>query len=191
MHWESIVEGLAVGFGLWSVWLAQRNHVGVFPTGLVNTSIYVVLLYRWNLLGDMLINAYYVGMSVYGWIQWQQKAAASPVLSIHPPSASEKRKAWLLGLIAVGFVLVVYRIFNTFTGWISGLDTCITAVFFVAMWMMTRRITTHWVLWMLGNVLSIPMYLYKGYPITALQYGVFAVMAYYGFRKWKTNHLPQ
>jgi len=187
IEWESYMEAIAVAFGLWSVWLAQRNHVGVFPTGIVNTALYVVLLYRWNLLGDMLINAYYVIMSLHGWSVWHRNAGSQGAVGIHQPNPTERRTAWLLGCGAACFVLVVYRIFHTFTGWISALDTCITALFFVAMWMMTRRMTPHWILWMVGNVLSIPMYLYKGYPLTAIQYGVFAVMAYYGYRKWKTT----
>ena len=64
------LEITGVVFGLLSVWLAKKNHIGVFPTGMISTSIYVYLLLKWGLVGDMLINAYYFGMSVYGWVIW-------------------------------------------------------------------------------------------------------------------------
>ena len=67
---DVVLEATAVVFGLLSVWLAKKNHIGVFPTGMISTSIYVYLLLKWGLVGDMLINTYYFIMSVYGWFIW-------------------------------------------------------------------------------------------------------------------------
>jgi len=67
---EIFLELVAIFFGLLSVWLAKKNNILVFPTGIINTAIYVFLLWKWNLLGDMIINFYYVIMSIYGWYHW-------------------------------------------------------------------------------------------------------------------------
>ena len=67
------LEIIAVVFGLLSVWFSKQNNVMVFPTGMISTSIFVYLLYKWILLGDMLINAYYFIISIYGWYFWTRK----------------------------------------------------------------------------------------------------------------------
>ena len=59
------LEIIAVIFGFLSVWFAKQNNIWVFPTGLISTAIFVYLLYKWVLLGDMMINVYYFAMSVY------------------------------------------------------------------------------------------------------------------------------
>ena len=51
----------------------KKNNVLVFPTGMISTSIFIYLLFKWSLLGDMIINAYYFIMSVYGWYIWTRK----------------------------------------------------------------------------------------------------------------------
>ena len=68
------LEVFAVIFGFISVWYSKNNNVLVFPTGLINTSIFVYLLFKWELLGDMLINAYYFIISIYGWYYWTRKS---------------------------------------------------------------------------------------------------------------------
>ena len=64
------LEIIGVVFGLLSVWLAKKNHIGVFPTGMISTFVYVYLLFQWGLIGDMMINAYYFAVSIYGWYIW-------------------------------------------------------------------------------------------------------------------------
>ena len=61
------LEIIAVIFGFLSVWFSKENKIWVFPTGMISTSIFVYLLLKWELLGDMMINAYYFAMSIYGW----------------------------------------------------------------------------------------------------------------------------
>ncbi len=66
------LELIAVIFGVSSVLLASKTNILVFPIGLVSTAIFVYLLWKWQLFGDMFINAYYSVMSIYGWINWTQ-----------------------------------------------------------------------------------------------------------------------
>ena len=70
---EIFLEILGVFFGLMSVWFAKKNHIAVYPTGMISTGIFVYILYQANLLGDMLINGYFFAMSIYGWFFWTKK----------------------------------------------------------------------------------------------------------------------
>jgi nicotinamide mononucleotide transporter len=70
---DIVLEIIAVVFGLLSVWYSKNNNILVFPTGMISTAIFIYLLYKWVLLGDMMINAYYFVMSIYGWFIWTRK----------------------------------------------------------------------------------------------------------------------
>jgi nicotinamide mononucleotide transporter len=183
--YEIILEITAIIFGLLSVWFAKKNNILVFPTGLINTSIYVFLLWKWSLLGDMMINAYYFIMSIYGWYHWTRKKGETVEYPIATTTNQEKKTGIFLFFGTIIFVVIVYLFFNKFTNWMSYLDTFITAIFFVGMWLMAKRKIENWILWIIGNIISIPLYFAKGYTFTSLQYFIFTIIAFYGYLEWK------
>ena len=65
------------------------------------------------------------------------------------------------------------------------IDTITTAIFFVGMWLMARRKIENWLFWIVGDIISIPLYLYKGLTITSFQYLVFTLIALAGYVAWK------
>ena len=87
---DIVLEIVAVIFGLLSVLFSSFNKVWVFPTGMVSTAIFVYLLLKWTLLGDMMINGYYFIMSVYGWYIWTRKVDATHVTPISETTKKEK-----------------------------------------------------------------------------------------------------
>ena len=183
--YEIVLELTAILFGLLSVWMSKKNNILVFPTGLINTSIYVFLLWKWSLLGDMMINAYYFIMSLYGWYIWSRKKGNEVEYPIATINNEEKKRAILLFVATIIFVVLVYLFFNKFTNWMSYLDTFITGIFFVGMWLMAKRKIENWIFWIIGNIISIPLYFAKGYTFTSLQYLIFTIIAYYGYLEWK------
>ncbi len=182
---EIILELTAVFFGLWSVWCAKKNNILVFPTGLVSTLIYAYLLWKWNLLGDSMINVYYFIMSIYGWYHWTRKKGNEVEFPISTITAYEKKLSIFIFTLTIIFVIIVYRFFNKFTSWYSYVDTFVTGIFFVGMWLMSKRKIENWLFWIIGDVISIPLYFFKGYTFTSLQYIVFTIVAVYGYREWK------
>ena len=67
-------------------------------------------------------------------------------------------------------VYQVYHYFDRWTSWTAYIDTFTTALFFVGMWLMARRKIEHWIFWIIGDIISVPLYFYKGLTITSLQY---------------------
>lgn len=182
---DIILEIVAVIFGLLSVWYAKKDNILVFPTGLVSTSIFVYLLWKWTLWGDMMINGYYFVMSIYGWYHWTRKKGDTVEFPISKISSSEKRIAIILFIFTVAFVVSVYHYFDKFTTWYAYVDTFITGIFFVGMWLMAKRKVENWIFWIIGDVISIPLYFAKGYTFTSFQYIVFTVVAIFGYLEWK------
>ncbi|CAM2867024.1 nicotinamide mononucleotide transporter [Flavobacterium succinicans] len=179
------MELIAIFFGLASVWFAKKDNILVFPTGLVSTSIYAYLLWQWELLGDSMINVYYFVMSLYGWYHWTRKKGDEVEFPISYINSKEKIYAILIFVMTVVFVVLVYLYFGKFTSWYSYVDTLLTAIFFVGMWLMAKRKIENWIFWIIGDCISIPLYFAKGYTFTSLQYVIFTIIAFYGYLEWK------
>lgn len=179
------LEATAVLFGLLSVWFSKKNNIWVYPSGIVSTLIFVYLLYNWGLLGDMLINVYYFSMSIYGWYYWTRKTGTKDLNPISKMSQSEFRMAQVLFIFALLFVFLVYTLFDKWNHIIAYIDTFTTAIFFVGMWLMARRKIENWLFWIVGDLISIPLYYVKGYSLTSIQYLIFTLVAVAGYYAWK------
>ena len=182
-----ILEMIGVVFGFLSVWYAKRENILVFPTGIINTGIFVYILWVYGLLGDMLINAYYFSMSIIGWYIWTRKVDANHFIPITKTNSQEKKWSIFLFISAVVFVSLVYSLFDKFNSWTAYVDTLTTAIFFVGMWLMAKKKLENWTYWIIGNVITVPLYLYKGLIFTSLQYFLFTIIAIYGYMAWKKN----
>ena len=182
---DVVLEITGVLFGLLSVWYAKKNNIWVYPTGMISTSIFVYLLFKWALLGDMIINAYYFIMSAYGWYYWSKREEQVVVHPITSTTKKEFKTALLLFVVSLLFVICIYQVFDKWKDWTAYVDTLTTAIFFVGMGLMARRKIEHWLFWILGDIISIPLYFYKGLTLTSLQYVIFTLIAIYGYRSWK------
>jgi len=195
---QIFLEAVAAFFGLLSVFFSVKRNIWVYPTGIISTTIYVYILFNFGLLGDMLINVYYSIMSIYGWISWN-KNTENQIISVD----FAKKKDWLVGLnlFAMSLVAVcgVYYfkpfIDNHFSmngvslgfqqlDWANWLDIFTTSLFLIGMWFMAKRKVENWLFWIVGDLICIPMMLYKGLGITSLQYLVFTIMAVMGYLEW-------
>ncbi|WP_375241696.1 nicotinamide riboside transporter PnuC [Lacinutrix sp.] len=181
------LEITAVIFGFISVWLSKQNNILVFPIGMISTLIFVYLLLKWELLGDMMINAYYFIMSVFGWYVWNRKGKDNEVTPISRTTNKEKKISVFIFLATLLFVFIVYKTFNKWSNWVAYVDTITTAIFFVGMWLMAKRKIENWIFWIIGDVISIPLYFYKGFTFTSFQYLGFTLIAIFGYLAWKKH----
>ena len=180
------LELIAVFFGLLSVWFSKNNNVLVYPTGIINTSIFVYLLVKWELLGDMIINVYYFLMSIYGWYYWTRKSnneGYTPITRIH---STDIKIILIIIVSSVLFVSYLYSFFEKWSGFVSYVDIITTAIFFAGMWLMARRKIESWVFWILGDIISVPLYFAKGLAFSSFQYLIFTFIAIAGYYKWKS-----
>lgn len=184
---DTTLEIIAVIFGFLSVWFSKQNKIWVFPTGMISTAIFVYLLLKWELLGDMMINGYYFIMSVYGWYIWTRTKNGEVVNPISTTTLKEKKISIAIFLATLVFVYIVYKTFDKWTSWVAYADTFTTAIFFVGMWLMAKRKIENWLFWIVGNIISVPLYFYKGFTFTSFQYFGFTFIAIFGYIAWKKN----
>ena len=182
---DVFLEITAVIFGFASVWYSKKNNILVFPTGLISTSIFVYLLFKWQLIGDMMINGYYFVMSLYGWYIWTRKIDSAHVTPISKTTKQEQLLGSIIFIATLFFVFLVYKFFDMWIGWVAYVDTLTTALFFVGMWLMAKRKIEHWIFWIVADIISVPLYFYKGLTFSSLQYLGFTIIAIFGFLAWK------
>ncbi len=194
---QILLEAAATFFGLISVLFSIRKNILVYPTGIISTVLYVYILYVFGLLGDMMINGYYTAMSIYGWILWSKNTNDH----IHVKVSKTNNKEWLqsavlfiLSLILVTLIYYWKPVFDdhatpglAYLDWTNWLDVLTTAIFLVGMWLMAKRKIENWIFWIIGDLVSVPLYLYKGLGITSVQFLIFTVLAVIGYREWNRN----
>ena len=182
-QFDIALEAFATVFGLLSVWFSMRENILVFPTGIINTSIYVYILFYAGLYGDMSINAYYFAMSIYGWYKWSQKTDNTHYIPIR--NSTNREKIYSLALLISSFAIVYFILENYTSSTVPCIDAFTTSIFFVGMWLMAKKVIDNWIYWIIGNIITIPLYIYKGLTITSFQYLIFTILAIAGYFAWK------
>ncbi|MDR9401638.1 MAG: nicotinamide riboside transporter PnuC [Psychroflexus sp.] len=179
------LELIGVFFGFLSVWFSKQDNILVFPTGIISTAIFVYILLVNDLLGDMMINAYYFAMSVYGWFIWTRKVDDNHFIPITVMTKKEIKRAVLLFFASMIFVVAVYQFSSKWGEWYVYIDVLTTGIFFVGMWLMAKKKVENWIFWIIGDIISVPLYIFKGLLFTSFQYLIFTLIAYYGYQAWK------
>ena len=177
------LEAFATIFGLLSVWFSMRENILVFPTGIINTSIYVYILFFAGLYGDMSINAYYFAMSIYGWNKWSQKTDNTHYIPIR--NSTKKERIYSLILMVSSYGILSFILKNYTSSTVPYIDAFTTSIFFVGMWLMAKKVIDNWIYWIIGDLITIPLYIYKGLTITAFQYSIFTILAIAGYITWR------
>jgi len=182
---HTLLELFAVTMNIFSVIYAKRNSILVYPTGLIGTGIFVYILYNFSLLGDMIINFYFVLMSIYGWYYWAQRKDGEVLHNVSRTSTKEYYTILILAITSLLSIYFIYNFYDKWDSWTAYVDTITTAIFFVAMYLMARRKVESWIFWIIGDIITIPLYFYKGLTISSIQYLIFLILAILGYISWK------
>lgn len=185
---DIILEALVFVFGIASVWYAKKENILVYPTGLIATVITVYLLYKAEYFGDMMMNFYYSVMSIYGWWNWSRKKDNKVVVPISRTNFKEKVIGFGLFILTMLVTYSVYVGFDYKIETVNYIDIFTSGIFFTAMWYMATKKLENWTLWIFADLITVPLYAYRGLGMLSLQYLIFTILAIQGYFSWK-NHL--
>jgi nicotinamide mononucleotide transporter len=177
------LEFIAVLFGIASVMLSRLENIWVYPTGIVNTTIYIYLSVIAGLYAEAGVNFYYTVMSVVGWVLWAQKRGSEKVLHI----TRSNQREWFIALAFFSLCwAVLFFVLKKFTdSTVPVADGFASAAAYTGMWLMARKKLENWLWWIVTNIASIPLYFIKGFVFTSFQYLVFLVLAILGYIEWR------
>ncbi len=182
-----VLEGIVFFTGILSVWYAKKENILVYPAGLVATVITVYLFFRDGLLGDMMMNFYWSAMSIYGWWNWSRKRDDKNVVHIARTTAREKIIGVGLFLATMGINYGVYKVFGYEIAPSNYIDIFTSGLFFTAMWYMALKKLENWTLWIIADLITVPLYAYRGWGMLSLQYIIFTVIAIQAYLAWKKS----
>jgi nicotinamide mononucleotide transporter len=179
------LETIAVVAGMASVVLANRNNVWLYPTGIISTIIYIYILSRpeAGLYAETALNVYYLVMSIYGWVLWIRGHENNNPRAI----TRSTRKEWTItaGIVVVGWGLL-YTVLKTYTdSTVPVWDAIVSCTAWAGMWLLAKHKIENWILLNISNALAIPLFLYKGMPLTALLTLFLFIVAVSGYFNWR------
>jgi nicotinamide mononucleotide transporter len=184
---QIVLEAIAFVFGILSVWYAKKANILVYPSGIICTVITVYLLYINQYFGDMMMNLYYTIMSIYGWWNWSRKKENKYVVPISRTNLTEKLVGILFFVLTMIVTYFVYKAYGYTLQIPNYIDIVTSGIFFTAMWYMANKKLENWTLWIIADIITIPLYAYRGLGMLSLQYLIFTILAIQGYIEWKKS----
>ena len=180
MSW---MEMVATALGVLCVILGVRRSVWTFPAGIVSVALVGWVVWRERLYSDALLQVFFVGANLYGWIKWQRAQAATgdvPVRSMRPG----ERWGWLIAapLATAGWGSIMHVWFAAAYPW---WDAGTAVVSLIAQLLMAQRKWENWILWVAVDVALIPLYLAKGLTMFATLYVLYLALSIWGLIGWR------
>jgi len=178
--------------GIAYIYFSIRQHILTWITGLLTSLLYIVVFYQAKFYADMGLQFYYVAISIYGWYLWKKK---KPGLTDNTtmPIIRARRNFFLISAMATWIIFLLIRfILERYTdSMIPNMDAATTALSITATYMLARKMIEHWIIWVVVDVVSTGLYIYKGLWATSILFLVYTIMAVIGYKQWKNELLRQ
>jgi len=183
----SWLEIVAMITGLIGVWLTIKESIWCFPVGITNVTLYAWLFLTpgIQLYADALLQIIYIFLLFYGWMNWSKKN--NNLIIIHPIriNYSSALKVFILtiaGTISLAIFLSTYTAASY-----PWPDSALTCFSLAAQWMIAKKYIENWIVWIVVDLVYLPLYIVKQLPLTAVLYFIFLILAFKGYSDWKKN----
>lgn len=179
--------GEVIGFvtGAVCVYLVAKQHIANWPIGILNNIAFILLFTAAGLFADAGLQVVYIGLAIYGWYVWLHGGQNRSEL---PVSNTTRREwAYLIGFGVAATALVFWFLDTHTSSTVPLADALTTVLSLMATWGQTRKKLQSWYLWMLADLIYIPLYHHKGLTLTAILYVGFFALCVLGFVSWRKS----
>ena len=186
------LEIIAVLSGIISVWFAKKENILLYPIGTVSVLIWIYLCWIGEIYSQAVINLFFLVMNIYGWYNWSRKDN-SEMNKVQIKFSSIKEKILYI-IVAALLTLLIYSALSNieilnFDWKFVLMESFITALNFIAMWLMAWKRVENWVLWIIGDIFCLPLFIFKEYYLSVAQFFIFIIIAFMGYFEWKKKAL--
>ena len=175
-------EITAALLGVCYIILATKESKWCWPFAFANTLIYTVLFWEGQLPMQAILNAYYMGMAVYGYSLWRHHGNVDNDIAI--TSWSWSKQAWFLLIGTVLSLITAYYLQVNEISQRPYLDASVTIFSVMNTWLMARKVLQNWAYWLIIDSAAIVLYWQTGYYATVILFVVYTVLAVVGFVSW-------
>lgn len=183
--WESIAALLGVAY----IILAAKESKWCWPFAFANTLIYTVLFWEGQLPMQALLNLYYMGMAIYGYILWRKHVDNESDVLITSWSFSKQVLFLLVGTILS--LVTAYFLEKTATSQSPYLDASVTIFSIMNTWLLARKILQNWMYWIIIDSAAIMLYIQTEYYATAALFVLYTILALVGAINWQKRFNQQ
>jgi nicotinamide mononucleotide transporter len=181
------IEILGAILGILYIFFSIRQNIFTWPTGLLTSALYIFVFFQSKFYADMGLQVYYVGISIYGWYYWAK--GKKPENTETVPVKRTRKILWIkMGVVAaLLYGAILFILLNFTDSPVPFMDTLTTALSIVATWMLARKYIEHWLIWIVVDVISVGLYIYKDLWPTVILFVVYTIMAVLGYIEWKKD----
>jgi nicotinamide mononucleotide transporter len=185
----SPLEIFGVLAGAVCVLLAAKENILTWPIGIVNNVLFFVMFWRNKLYADSTLQIFYIAISIYGWWRWSH---AEDGVGTQKVRSTSRIVAWVLVFLSAAGWVAVYQILHHFTDSnVPVVDALVTTLSLAAQYMAGRKMIENWIVWIVVDVISIALYIYKHLYLTSLLSAAFIVMCVMGYQAWRQTQIRQ
>ncbi|WP_430932680.1 nicotinamide riboside transporter PnuC [Saccharicrinis sp. 156] len=186
----SWVEWFGFVTALVYLYFSINQRIWLWPMGILSSAFYIAVFFDARLYADMVLQVYYLVVSILGWIMWRRRQVEEHASKIQINKLDKNMTLKLLLSFGVLYVVLAYVLIEV-PPWVgiasSDLpywDAFTTAASFVATWMLAKKLIDQWLIWIVVDFVSMGMYIYKGLYVTAILFFVYTIMAIWGYLSW-------
>ena len=179
------LEVVAAVIVLLSIWLATKENIWYYPTGLVALVLYTWVYYEAKLYAEAVLQIVCFGLMLYGWYEWLYGGARKTEL----PVTKTPRWAWIAGIVTglITSAMVIAIQLEYTDNPAPYVDSSLLVWSLVAQWMTARKWLENWILWLIINTVSVPLYIARDLAPTAVLYIGLWLLAILGYRDWRRS----
>jgi len=183
-----ILELIAVITGVVGVWYAKKENILVYPIGIISVLIWVYLCWIGEMYGQSLVNFSFFIINIFGWYNWSRKNDdQSNAVEIQFNNYLQNVIVIIITLllwVLLYYFLLKYKADDEAVIYVF-LEALITAMNFVAMFLLAWKRIENWIYWIIADIMCIPLFIHKDYLIGVFQFSFFIVIAFLGYIEWK------
>ena len=189
MNWiiENWIEIVGALIGFIYIFFEIKVNKWMWPIGILTSIFYIIIFFNSKFYADMSLQFYYIVISIIGWYWWNKEQNLNKELKIR-----KLNKTLLLQLIlssTIVFIFLSYILVNYTDSPLPYWDSLTTALSIIATWMLARKIIEQWILWIIIDLISMLLYLYKGLYPTSILFLIYSGLAIIGYLQWKKLYL--
>lgn len=179
-NWFEFVAAVITAF---SIWLATKENIWYYPTGVVALVMYTEIYFTSKLYAESVLQIVCLALMLYGWYEWLHGGANKKEL----PVTRTPQWAWTRGVIAgiLGSLLVIAFQLRFTDNPNPYVDSSLLVWSLVAQWMTARKWIENWILWIVINTFSVPLYIVRHLWFTAGLYVALWILAVVGYIQWR------
>lgn len=177
-----LLEIFANILNLVSVFLANRNNIHTWWTGIIGTILFGVLFFEVKLYADVILQIFFIATNIYGWWAWLYGSESKRELHVSRITVHQLILFSVLAvIITIGHGYLLHSLTDASFPFI---DSIVLVLSIIAQFLLMRRKLESWFFWILVDAVACPLYAAKELYLTSAIYFLFLLNAVWGLVNW-------